>query len=358
MIIEFPKKNSLFWILQLSGWSLFYLNDLFLFTGYSSITPKSLILFSITFPIGFALTAALRYPYRRLQGKLKIIGLLPVYILLASLITAILWYLLDLLISMPFWDQSTYDNWLNNLTVRSLIRRNYLHFPIILLWSALYFGIKFWWEKNDQRELTEKAVILAQQAQLQMLRYQLNPHFLFNALNSIRALVLEDPKTARVMITELSEFLRFSLLPEGESTKPLTQELEVLKLYFDIEKKRFEEKLLVTYEISPEAGKFQVPVLIIQPVIENAIKYGMQTSPMPLWIHISAQITGSSLCLSVMNSGRWVEPNATTGENTWCGMGKGLKNIQMRLENSYPEKHALTIQKNPDNVTIVLIITV
>jgi len=354
MKIEFRKKNTLFWILQLSGWGLYYLSDLYLFTGYSSFTSRSLFLFSITFPIGLGLTALLRYPYRYLQEKLRVIGLLPVYILLASLITAILWYLFDLLISMPFWDQSTYDDWLKNLNFRSLIRRNYLHFPIILLWSALYFGIKFWWDRNYQKDIAEKAVILAQKAQLQMLRYQLNPHFLFNSLNSIRALVLEDPKTARLMITELSEFLRFSLLPENDSIKPLGKEMEIIKLYFDIEKKRFEEKLVVDYDISPEAEKFQVPALILQPFVENAIKYGMQNSPMPLRIKISASISGSSLILTIMNSGKWVEKNRTTDESQWRGTGNGLDNTRMRLENAYPDNHSLEILKNPDNVTIVL----
>lgn len=353
MKIELRKKNTLFWILQLSGWSLFYLNDLLLFTNYTTYTPKSYILFSVTFPIGCLLTILLRYPYRYLHEKLKIIGLLPVCILLASLVTALLWYLLDLVVSMPFWEQQTFDEWIKNFSLKILIRRNYLHFSIILLWSALYFGIKFWLDRNYQKELAEKSAILAQKAQLQMLRYQLNPHFLFNSLNSIRALVLEDPVAARLMVTNLSEFLRFSLLPESEVMKTLNQELEIIRLYFNIEKKRFEENLQVLIDISPEAGKVPVPALILQPFIENAIKYGMQTSPMPLRISISATVTRHILTLIIENSGRWIDLSAT-GEHPWHGTGNGLENARMRLENAWPGKYSLDIQKNPDHVSIII----
>jgi len=351
------SKNALFWILQCTGWCLYYLNDLYLFTGYANYTPKSLVLFSVTFPVGFGLTVLLRYPYRHLQARLRIVALLPLYILLASVITAILWYIIDLLFSMPFWDQPTYDDWIKNLSFRTLVRRNYLHFPIILLWSAFYFGIKFWWERNEHKELAERALVLAQQARMRMLRYQLNPHFLFNSLTGIRALVLENPSKARDMIADLSEFLRYSLLPECETNTTLTQELEIISLYFDIEKTRFEEKLQVTYDIDREAGSFQLPALILQPFIENAIKYGMKTSRMPLMVHISAQITRNGILIGIRNSGTWSGDDRTTVNETCEGMGKGIENARMRLENAYPAGYSLEITKASDHVMVQILIS-
>ena len=132
-------------------------------------------------------------------------------------------------------------------------------------WSALYFGIKFLQNWQLQQERTEKAHVLAQTAQLQMLRYRINPHFLFNSLNSIRALIGENRQSAKALVTELSEVLRYSLLSKNYHDVPLKNEIEALQHYFAVEKIRYEDKLEVTYEIDQEAWDYPVLSFLLHP---------------------------------------------------------------------------------------------
>jgi LytS/YehU family sensor histidine kinase len=225
-------------------------------------------------------------------------------------------------------------------------------FPIPFGWSALYFGIKFWLEWDLQKERAEKASSLAQQAQLQMLRYQLNPHFLFNALNSIRALIEEDTRTARAMITELSEFLRYSLVSRDRKNVKLKDELEAVRYYLLIEKKRYEEKLNVVFEIDPKAEDYPVLSFLIHPLIENAIKYGMQTSSMPLQIIIKAEVLEDRLRIIVINSGVWLKSSGLKDGTT--STGTGLENVKARLQNAFPDKYMLDTFEKDGYVHVVL----
>ncbi len=205
----------------------------------------------------------------------------------------------------------------------------------------------------EQKERAEKADLLAHKAQLQMLRYQLNPHFLFNALNSVRALIESNKNTAKDVITELSEFLRYSLISRNMSNVPLKDEIEAIKHYFTIQKIRYEERLEVNFDIKPDADEFPVLSFLVHPIIENAVKYGMETSPMPLKIGISARVDGNKLILDVSNSGRWVEKSG----NNNSGTGTGLENVQQRLENAFPGHHKFEIIKNSDSVHVRIEIT-
>jgi len=223
----------------------------------------------------------------------------------------------------------------------------------LLSWSVLYFGIKFLRDWDLQKEKTDKAYALAQSAQLQMLRYQLNPHFLFNSLNSIRALISENKKNAKIMITELSEFLRYSLLSKNYADVPLHNELEAIHHYLAIEKKRYEDKLDVTFHIDPTAEDYPVLCFLLHPLIENAIKYGMQTSSMPLKISVKAEVVNSKLQVEVSNTGRWLHPSAVSEANE-PGTGTGLDNVRKRLENEYPDKHTFRVFEKDGRVTIQL----
>jgi LytS/YehU family sensor histidine kinase len=199
-------------------------------------------------------------------------------------------------------------------------------------WSALYLGVKNWWSWQTERENALESTALADKARLEMLRYQLNPHFLFNALNSIRASIDEDSTRAKQMITQLSEFLRYSLLHESAKKIPLRDELEAVRNYLAIEKIRFEDKLAVEFEIQRAAEDFKVPCFLLNPLIENAIKHGLQTSPKPLKIKISARLEANDkLLLEISNTG-----NLQNGSNQ-NGSGIGLKNVRERLEKLFAE---------------------
>ena len=165
----------------------------------------------------------------------------------------------------------------------------------LLAWSALYLAFTYRARLDAETERALRADALASQARLEMLRYQVNPHFLFNALNSIRALIEEDRDKARLMVTELSEFFRYSLLHARSGEIPLEAELEAIRSYLAIQKIRFEERLEVTWEVSAGgAPPARLPGFLVHPLVENAVKHGMETSPMPLRIGIAARLAGAA----------------------------------------------------------------
>jgi LytS/YehU family sensor histidine kinase len=211
-------------------------------------------------------------------------------------------------------------------------------------WSALYLGIKNWREWQTERENALQSAALANKAQLEMLRYQLNPHFLFNALNSIRASIDEDSTRSQKMITQLSEFLRYSLLNENAKKISLREEIEAVQNYLAIEKIRFEDKLLVNFDIEKTAENFKVPCFLLNPLIENAIKHGLQTSPKPLRINIHAETFANKLLLEVSNSGTLKNDLNTNGTKI------GLKNVRERLEKLFGENAIFELKQDNDFV--------
>lgn len=229
-----------------------------------------------------------------------------------------------------------------------LIKYSYTFTVIITTWSALYFGIKYAIDWQNEKENVREAERLAQKAHMEMLRYQLNPHFLFNSLNSIRALVDENQNHAKEMISELSEFLRYSLLHKDATFVTLLNELEAVKHYFSIEKKRFEEKLEIEYNIADNVRNVQILSFLLHPLIENAVKYGMKTSSMPLKISLSAQRTAFGLLIEICNSGTWVDTNDNANHSG--GTGTGLNNVKKRLKNAYKENYRFETIKNENNI--------
>jgi hypothetical protein len=230
-----------------------------------------------------------------------------------------------------------------------------VHWPALLAWgglaggaklglfASLAFAVDHGVELAAQRETAARATALAQQAQLQMLRYQLNPHFLFNALNSIRAMILEDASRARQMVTELAEFLRYSLdARDQEST--IDDELQAIDNYLAIQRIRFEERLDVKVTVDPAARQAVVPCFLIHPLVENAVKYGMLTSPMPLHVEIEVRKRPEGLSVRVSNTGRLVD--ASPSGSAGCdGTGTGVKNIAQRLKLAFPGRHAFGIEE-------------
>ena len=151
-----------------------------------------------------------------------------------------------------------------------------LNFSLLAAWSALYYRINFFLLLEEQIDRRVRLESQASTAQLAMLRYQLNPHFLFNTLNSISTLVLlKQTERANAMLARLSSFLRYTLVNESTAKVTLAQEVETLKLYLEIEKMRFEDRLRPHFHIESETIRAQLPSLLLQPLIENAIKYAV-----------------------------------------------------------------------------------
>jgi len=178
---------------------------------------------------------------------------------------------------------------------------------------------------------------MAENAKLKLLIYQINPHFLFNSLSSLRALIRENSSKAEHMVTQISEFLRYSLESGKSLEVPLSDEIKAVQHYLDIERIRFGKKLNTNFEIDTLAEYYPVPNLILHPIVENAIKYGMDSSIMPLKINLKADVIEDNLILEVSNSGSWVDSKDKSGTGT------GLENIKSRLEQIYPHNHNFEI---------------
>jgi two-component system LytT family sensor kinase len=343
------RPGSTFWILHVSGW-LAYAGSMAIISYRGGWTDISrLLLVMLPFIGGFLICIPLRYFYKTTRFHERPLKQAILTALAASFIGTNLWLGIDLVISlfvpqpqgpqMPFIQ--VYVSYLLNGGTP------------LLGWTSLYFGIKIRREWKQQERRTEQANSLAQTAQLQMLRHQLNPHFLFNSMNSIRALIDEDEAKAREMITELSEFLRYSLVSKNYSDVPLKEEMEAIRHFLAIQKKRYEDKLEVIYDIEPEAGEFPVLSFLIHPLVENAIKYGMRTSPMPLTIHLKAVVRDGVLSMEIFNTGKWIEP-AEGGDRAGAGTGTGLENVRRRLDNAFPTRYRFDIIKKEDGVRVQL----
>ncbi len=227
-----------------------------------------------------------------------------------------------------------------------VIRGGLMNGTTLGLISFLYFGITRSRQAAEQREKARHATALAHQAQLQMLRYQLNPHFLFNALNSIRGMILEDPRKSREMVGELADFLRYSLNGKGEES-PIADEIQAIENYLAIQRIRFEERLDASVEADESALQVPVPCFLIHPLVENAVKYGMKTSPMPLRIRVAVVRHGGEVGIRVSNTGRLMTPDeiARSADGP-DGTRVGLTNISERLKLVFPERHSFTMSES------------
>lgn len=220
---------------------------------------------------------------------------------------------------------------------------------VVVAFTGLYFLVNQWVNLKKQKELTLYATNLANEAQLQMLRYQINPHFLFNALNTIRSMVEEDKAMARDMITKLSNFFRYSLSQNG-TTDTFENEINAIKSYLEIQKIRFEEKLDVSYDIDKSIYQVNIPFFIILPLVENAIKFGLQSSESPLKIKIIAR-AGDNLEISVLNTGSLVEC-----EKSDEGTKTGIENTKKRLSLYFPDSYSFRLYEENSWVIAQIII--
>jgi signal transduction histidine kinase len=220
----------------------------------------------------------------------------------------------------------------------------------LLAWTGGYFVIQLWRILQERERRLLEFQVSARDAQLRALAYQLNPHFLFNALNSLRALVLEDQGRAREMITRLAAFLRHTLAVPEHGENSVAEELEALRSYLAIEQVRFEERLVVTWDVTPAAEARVVPSLILQPLVENAIRHGGSDADGRVEVRIAASTAGEELRLVVSNTGSMDRTGARAA-------GMGLENVRSRLAFAFPGRHRVETRENDGWVHVELRMT-
>jgi LytS/YehU family sensor histidine kinase len=219
-------------------------------------------------------------------------------------------------------------------------------YGLIILTYYLFVSLSNLSEKNAKEAKLES---LVKETELKMLRSQINPHFLFNSLNSVSSLTITDPEKARDMVVKLSDFMRYALSRKDEQPVSLQNELENLRLYLDIEKVRFGDKLTLEEDIDNNCLDFKIPVLLLQPLYENAIKHGVYESTESVRIITRARTVDGYIELIISN-------NYDTTPTSKKGTGTGLLNVTRRLELFYGNKASIKTSKENGIYTVSLYI--
>ncbi|MBZ6379487.1 sensor histidine kinase [Pacificimonas flava] len=340
----FSDKERAFWLLQCGGWAAYFvvrtLGGLANSMGLSFVIPTAIVTLT-----GFSITLLLSAGFRR------IIRMKPVYVwsltLLLLIPSAALFSILEV------WAHSRFYNPTYQPEGLQFFGAILLDISVLGAWSGLYYGINFYLLLSRQTERMLTVAAQASEASLAMLRYQVNPHFLFNTLNSISTLVLlKENERANAMLSRLSSFLRYSLAEEPGSQVTLAQELEALKLYFDIERMRFEDRLQTNFSIEEEAQHACVPSMILQPLAENAIKYAVTPQEEGAEITVSARVSQGRLLIHVTDTGPGLKADKPAFVD---GAGVGLKNIRDRLAQAYGEQSRFSIADGQDGGVVAAI---
>ena len=343
--VAFLRKNRdlLFWSLHAIGWSGYAIAQYLGGMMYGKATTWTKFIF-VAAVSGFLLSAPLRYLCRHLRNLRP--GPMIAGALLSAYAVALIWR------TIINWAYENYvqrdppmEHWYEYLS--GATTATYL----IVCWMGLYFGFKYYESMQIERENALRASALAQEAQLKMLRYQLNPHFLFNTLNAISTLIIDNRNAvANSAVSGLSEFLRYTLDQDPMKKVTVAQELEALNLYLNIEKMRFGSRLVLRQEIDEEARSMLVPSLILQPLIENAVKFAISPREEGGTIVLGARVLGDRLELTVADDG----PGLVESDKTNSRRGVGIRNTRERLQVLYEGAGSVDVQPNRPGLRVVL----
>ncbi len=284
--------------------------------------------------LGFLITLVLRIIYRRHVNR-SILFVITCVLVICYLATLI-WVLPVNIVYYQVLNTGPGPNsWIDYFMSGSRM------FYVLVCWSCLYFGLKFYRAMEYAKERELKANALAHQSQLKMLRYQLNPHFLFNTLNAISTLVLDNStQRANEMVVRLSNFLRHSLDNDPMQKVTLEQEVHTLELYLGIEKVRFEDHLKLDFQLANDAKDALIPSLILQPLVENSIKYAITQSEQGGSIKFRADILNDRLRMVLSDDG----PGVSLDEQQQLkSRGVGINNTRERLKQLYADRHSFTL---------------
>lgn len=343
------NERAMYWLMQVAGWFLFIVLILLqnILSGAVDVGIWKFLV--LNFLLGLAISHGMRYVIIRFTMLRMRIAAVIGYVILLSILGAFL-ATAAIFIVQNFIFQYEQNIPLSIGAVLSLV------FPfmvVFLIWNILYFAANYL--KNYEREEIKNLRLSASMTEVELLnlRTQLNPHFMFNALNSIRALVDENPALAKRSITRLSLILRSSLTSGRHPLVPLTTELKMVIDYLELEKIRFEERLKYFLDIPEHLMQAEIPPLLLQTIVENAVKHGIGSRKEGGEIRISvSEYEPDGIRVLVFNSGDF-DPEKT-GKRS--GTGTGLSNSRRRLKLLYGKRSSLTIANTPEGVACTLII--
>ena len=321
--MNLTARPRLYWTLQLVSWTLYGLFGGVQATLFDKFSPKLVAIEVLVAGTLVGCSHLFRlYVRRHGWARLPLGALLPrllgAHLLLALVSISIIGLLTWLLVALTSpagsghgfpWGQ--YVGYGLNI------------FFVMGGWSALYFGLHYFDNFRSAEVDKWKLAAAAREAELRTLQAQLNPHFLFNGLNNIRALVMEDPAQARAMMTHLAELLRYAMQRNTSAQVPLATELEIVENYLRLEAMQLEERLRYSHDVAPAALPLLLPPMTVQLLVENAVKHGLAPRPTGGHLHLSAHLDAAGLLVAVRNTGTF---RPAPGHP-----GVGLRNVRERL---------------------------
>jgi len=333
--------RPVYWATQFTGWALFV--GLFVLWNYvaGSLDPGVLRVMLLVLATGLGVSHLFRFVILRNGWLERDIGFLLPRLALGALLLGIAAFLAEGAVHDLFFPRFPP---LLARPAMDLLGRVLNWTMLLLIWSLAYFAYT-WFVRRRREELRVLRLETAnRENQLGNLRAQMNPHFMFNALNGIRALIDEDPAQAKRAITQLSAILRNAMATVKRRTVPLGEEIDIVKAYLALEAMRYEERLRTRFDVEPGLEREPVPPMMLQTLVENAVRHGVARIPGGGELIIGARRTEDrgNLVLSVRNSGRY-EPKVNGGRKPGEQGGIGLRNTRKRLEMIYGGKARLDI---------------
>lgn len=333
--------------MQIGGWSAYYaiqIISVLLASEGAEISTRRLIFLLFEALFCLLLTHLYRnYINERKWLSMSLAALIP-HVFVALLLMSVVIYFLrvPVLFSLGLLvAETTFDP-------EKMIAGILFYALIFFLWSVLHFIYNYFERYNKSLKLEASM----KEIELNNLKSQLNPHFIFNALNSIRALVDENPAKSKEAINQLSSILRNSLVTEKRGLTSFDEELKIVKDYLGLESIRFEERLKTEFDVDPESRDFLVPPLMIQTLVENGIKHGISKLTEGGVVQITTKVDGDHLKIHVRNSGKLI----TNGHNKKEGGGLGLENTRQRLKLIYGDDASFRILSENDNFVLTEIV--
>lgn len=332
------RKNQIYWYCQIFGWS-FYITLNSIFFGLSSQSDyKEYLIYFLMLPTGIAISHFYRLLVIRLQVLSYKIPTQLAWIIFSSFVKGFLFF------GMIMFLSSLFGLPLSEMSFVS-VTESVINFAVIFsLWNVIYFGFEYFQNYKRSEINSLRYLAASRESELKSLKAQLNPHFIFNCMNSIRALIDEDPGKAKEAVTRLSNILRTTLLLDKSKEIVLSAEIELVKDYLNLEKIRYEERLNYDFQIQADTLNCLLPPFIIQTQVENAIKHGISKYPGVGTIIIACFIENNELILKVSNTGKLSSQTPLTGV--------GFKNSAQRLELLYGNKAKISIEEVNDLVII------
>lgn len=336
--------SRLYWRCQLIGWAFYAGFNLMVFSMFGRFSVDAVLITIVIVVTLLALSHGLRY-HILASGWLHLapgplLGrLLLTNLLLAMFSQVVIWALIVWVVR-PAYDGQPYG-------VGQFISYTFNVNFVLWLWAGFYFGWHYLGRYKQAEVDKWKLAAAVREAEMRTLKAQINPHFLFNGLNNIRALVMENPARARTMMTHLSDLLRYSIQLNSAEQVPLSREVEIVEHYLQLEALQLEERLAYSLDVDPAALDVPIPPMTLQLLVENAIKHGLAPRPDGGFVGLTAQLDGAGhLHVAVRNTGRY-HPRPTHE-------GVGLRNARERLALLFGPAARLTVGNDPAETDTVV----